>query len=82
MLEEALNRTRNEKNALSEELTSLREAFRSNMQEYNSKIETLEQERINVAYQYEEFKVAHNKTIADYEIKVFSFEKTIANLTV
>lgn len=52
------------------------------MQEFNSKIETLEQERLTVAYQYEEFKVTHNKAIADYEIKVFSFEKTIANLTI
>jgi predicted nuclease with TOPRIM domain len=65
-LEEALTKIRNEKTTIYEEMMILKEAFRNQIEELTHKIQFLEQEKLSLIYEYDEYKVNCHKIITEY----------------
>jgi exonuclease VII small subunit len=65
-LEEALTKIRNEKTTIYEEMMIVKETFRNQIEELTHKIQFLEQEKLSLIYEYDEYKVNCHKTITEY----------------
>lgn len=66
LIQQNLDKIRSEKIAIYEEMLSLRENSKNQVEELTNRIQYLEQEKLSLIYEYDEYKVNYHKTVTDY----------------